>query len=561
MRSLALALVFTVSGMISIQAMAHTAEKPAASESEAMTPEMLMYSVVKINNLVADVFSPDPGSSHGSGFFVGVDAETKKGLIFTNRHVIETSPAHAQQLTVEFNTDDVVGEKVPARLLYVSNLHDFAVLEFDPSKLERAKLNVPLHLPTKESPFLDFVDNARRLRGSPVLAIGNPFDGENVFTYGEITGLQMRDMEGPFIQTQTPINPGNSGGPLISRDTGEVVGINTSIYQGANSVGYATPIGPLMREFAMWRQQVAQNLADKKNRPTAADSRVMTFSAGAVSAEAIKVLGQYDAVTAAVPDFWRRHQTILMIKDVLIPDGLEKDDILIRMDGEVVGGYPYNLFKRLQHAGEVVAMEVLRKGKSIVVKVPFAGASYDSKKLMVDYVYISGLLIKDMPRSAVNRVLPGVTSRVSVAGSVDSAETKVMGAAYPPPGSLIVAVNFGGEDYKVETLLDLKLAVNQNRDKPWVKLRVYRSNGLRTDAGVQRLISPMTGMPLLDGTLQTVVVPMREVLTPMQFSIHQFKKQFSFDPSMAHTWDWRERRHPERLPSTCANALIAPKGT
>ncbi|MBX3021827.1 MAG: trypsin-like peptidase domain-containing protein [Bdellovibrionales bacterium] len=524
-----------------------TAVEQAAQE---VSVEALMSSVVKITNTVANIFEPSPQQSHGTGFFVGLDPKSGRGLIFTNKHVIDSIPLQAQQLKLEFNTQDPVGETVSAKLIYVSNVHDFAVLEFDVQALKRAKPSSQLKLPSAQSPLFDFVRNARALRGYPVLAIGNPFDGSNVVTYGEVTGLQMREVAGPFIQTQTPINPGNSGGPLISRLTGEVVGINTAIYNGANSVGFATPIGPVMKEFMLWRHQ-----RDNKIRPDASASRVITFKSGVLSDEQLKVLGLYDAVTAAIPDYWNNHRTVLTINDVITENGLQKDDILLRMDGEVIGGFPYNLFKRLQRSGEIVEVEVLRNGQLVKLKVPFRSAGYAELKNDVDFVYISGMFLREMPSSTKGRVLPGVNSVVSMGGVVDSAETRFLAGQLPNPGSIITAVNFGGEDYPIESLFDLKKAVNANRDKSWIKLRVHSANMLRTKDGFEPLRSPATGMPLLDATLMTVIVPMREVLTPFQFSIHRFKKQFGFTQADAATWDWRDFRHPERLPSPCSAAL------
>ena len=62
--------------------------------------------------------------------------------------------------------------------------------------------------------------------GHPVGAFGHPEDLRFTGTRGIISGFTSKFGE-DRLQTDAPINPGNSGGPLISLETGKVVGINT----------------------------------------------------------------------------------------------------------------------------------------------------------------------------------------------------------------------------------------------------------------------------------------------------------------------------------------------
>lgn len=45
-----------------------------------------------------------------------------------------------------------------------------------------------------------------------------------------------------YLQTSAPVNPGNSGGPLISTETGEVIGVINSKIEPADGMGFAVPI-------------------------------------------------------------------------------------------------------------------------------------------------------------------------------------------------------------------------------------------------------------------------------------------------------------------------------
>ena len=90
--------------------------------------------------------------------------------------------------------------------------------------------------------------------GEPVIAIGNPFGLSHTVTTGVISALDRslrsdkRVFHG-FLQTDASINPGNSGGPLLSAE-GQLVAINTAIYNSGQGIGFAIPIDVAARIVA-----------------------------------------------------------------------------------------------------------------------------------------------------------------------------------------------------------------------------------------------------------------------------------------------------------------------
>jgi len=156
-----------------------------------------------------------PRISAGSGFIV----DARRGLVITNRHVVEN--ARAIEVTI--------GERrVEARLIGMARDTDIAVLQ----------------VPARNLRALPLGDSDRLQVGDYVVAIGNPFEIGQTVTAGIVSALGRGRGGGPaYVQTDAPINPGNSGGPLISM-RGEVIGINTAIVgpgEGNVGIGIAIP--------------------------------------------------------------------------------------------------------------------------------------------------------------------------------------------------------------------------------------------------------------------------------------------------------------------------------
>jgi len=151
----------------------------------------------------------------GSGFVVSED-----GYIVTNNHVI----ADADEITVYFKDGHEYKAKVVGRDPQV----DVGLIKIDAKGLPVATLG----------------DSDRLEAGDWALAMGNPLGLEYSASVGIISGLGRRIGIGRYdslLQTDAAINPGNSGGPLFNLK-GEVVGINTAIIAGANSIGFVVPI-------------------------------------------------------------------------------------------------------------------------------------------------------------------------------------------------------------------------------------------------------------------------------------------------------------------------------
>jgi serine protease Do len=172
--------------------------------------------------------APPQREGAGTGFIID-----SNGYVVTNEHVVHDADEVRVKLSDEREYQaDVIGRdsKLDIALLKLRDAHDLPAVHLGSSD----KLRV----------------------GESVVAVGNPFGLGQTVTLGIVSAKQRRIDAGPyddFIQTDAAINPGNSGGPLFN-GRGEVVGINTAIRPGANTIGFAIPIDAVKDVLAPLRE-------------------------------------------------------------------------------------------------------------------------------------------------------------------------------------------------------------------------------------------------------------------------------------------------------------------
>ena len=183
-----------------------------------------VVSIISTTNVMDFFGQVQQQEAAGTGFIF-----TNDGFILTNKHVASDTNAAYTVFTAD-------GKKYDGKIVAQDPLNDLAIMKIDGKGL----------------PVVDLGDSDKLEVGQWVIAIGNALGQlQNTVTVGVISARERQLTAGGFgdqterlenlLQTDAAINSGNSGGPLVNLK-GQVIGINTAVASGAQSIGFAIPI-------------------------------------------------------------------------------------------------------------------------------------------------------------------------------------------------------------------------------------------------------------------------------------------------------------------------------
>jgi S1-C subfamily serine protease len=267
---------------------------------------------------------------------------SKDGFVLTNAHVI----ADAQTIKVTIPG----GKTCQADVVGRDRTHDVAVVKCrNVSDFVPAALGKSGEMKVGESVVA--IGNALALEGNPTVTTG-------------ILSATNRTLEGDgerltgLLQTDAAINPGNSGGPLVNA-RGQVIGMNTAIYQNTNNIGFAIPIDSILPIVGKIR-------SGELGKPK-------TFLGVTTQTMDAEIQKQYSLGT----------DKGAIVVDVTVGSpaqnaGLQRGDIITNFDGiKITDNKQLGEQVRKHKSGDVVDMTFLRGSQSISSKVTLGSALSD----------------------------------------------------------------------------------------------------------------------------------------------------------------------------------------
>ena len=317
----------------------------ADDEAWSKTIESVSSSIVSIKIDSPKAFDTEwKSTSQATGFIV----DSEKGIILTNRHVVNPGPVHAEALFL--NNEEV--ELLP---LYRDPVHDFGFFSYDPEKLKHIN---PSALP--------LISSGAEV-GQEIRVIGNDAGEKLSILTGIIARLDRsapnygrgnyNDFNTFYMQAASGTSGGSSGSPVINIK-GEVIALNAGGNNSAAS-SYFLPLNRVIRALELFSEK----------KPITRGTILTEFEF--LPIDQLKRLGMSRSTESLLLE--NKDNGLLVakriIKDSPAYNHIKSGDILTRINGNPISDY-IDLANHLDsNVDEEISIELERSGKKISFSV------------------------------------------------------------------------------------------------------------------------------------------------------------------------------------------------
>jgi len=415
--------------------------------------------------------SPNQIEATGTAFFIN------DGELITNAHVVDQAKA------IFIQVPGTGKRRYEVDVLGVNPERDLALLKLKPKEKEQLlkDLNV------KQLVCLTCGDSDLISKAEKIITVGFPLGQQGIKnTKGVVSGRE--NIAGQhFLQIDAALNKGNSGGPSIDK-SGKVIGVNSAIYQGAQSVGYIIPIN----DVKIFLEQL-QNMKVDSDGPKLIHKPYLGVVFNNANDTLTKFLNNPPPGGLYVVEIYKNSP--------LDKAGLQAGDMIYKINGidvDIFGEMqtPWSRGEKISiidyvtrlKIGQNITIEYYRNGKKLNTSFMFMQSEKPPIRRVypgyekVDYEVIGGLVI--MPLTLNHIVLlaqfaPELISYTDVKKHMDPALviTNVMlnSPAYRSrcmmPGAIISEVN--GE--KVKNITEYNKAIKKSLDTGYLTIKTTDS--------------------------------------------------------------------------------------
>ncbi|XP_052308501.1 protease Do-like 7 isoform X2 [Populus trichocarpa] len=333
-------------------------EKEAFADDWAETVNKVVPAVVVLQTTTCRAFDTElPSSGSATGFVV----DKQRGIILTNRHVVNPGPVNAQAIFVS-------NEETPLRPIYRDPVHDFGFFSYDPGAIQ--------FLNYEEIPLAPEAASV----GLEIRVIGNDSSEKVSILSGILARLDRNapayekdgynDFNTFYLQAASGTKPGSSGSPVIDKQ-GRAVALNAGSSSSSSSAFYL-PLERVVRALRLL--QKCKDARANKWETVSIPRGTLQVTFCHKGFDETRRLGLRSETEQMVRNASLLGETGMLVVDSVVPGGpaygqLEPGDMLVSVDGELT-----TRFLKLEtllddNVDQKIGLQIERGGISLTVNL------------------------------------------------------------------------------------------------------------------------------------------------------------------------------------------------